>query len=235
MNLEEIYTKHDNLKYIEDLVSFLIDKYKLEDYVKELNIDDEFNESCNANYNPYYKKLNLYLYSTKVEFGTLNHYIYRMQKGSKEYNDNYSLFLVKTILHELTHAFQYKELELNKNDSIHSLLKEEFDYFSNGLMNVKDEIFYKLFYGYVLVERNAKCNSKRLLLELNNEHKFIDDNNTKHLENEYKKALNSRYSIICPCKKYYMLRNKIDEYNSISFDENYDIETRKSWGMKLIK
>jgi len=228
MNIKEIENKYDNQSYLRKLMYFFIDKYDLYDYVKGVNISNEFNKKNNACYNLENQEIYIYIESILKSFSYYNYYIYRINPGSKEYNYTCSSFFLENILHELTHAMQCKELDSNKKDSLHKIINDQFEYVLNNRN-------YKHLYEYSLLERNANINSKKLLLDLINENNLYDGKLNKSIDYNYIKLLNSKYGIICPSEMFYLLSGKISDYKKIPFNENYDTDLKKSWGMPLIK
>jgi hypothetical protein len=100
-------------------------------------------------------------------------------------------------------------------------------------LDVREKILYRWFHDWILTEKNAECNSRRLLLELNNKLDFMSKSELELCKKELVKYLDYGYTSKSASENYYILRGKHREYFQISFEEDYDEFTRKSWGMPL--
>jgi hypothetical protein len=220
-----------NTKQIEDLVSYLVNIYKLNNYIKVLNITFKSHLNTIATYFPTKKELNLYLKAIDYSSYNLSYFI-----NESNIKRNSNLYLLQTILHELTHAKQTKLSEENINDSLHILITEGIELGSRCPTNltIREKVLYTFCHDLILTEKNANCESVKNIIELDNKENFLTNNELIYLENLQEKYLNKGYTkTSSAAKNYYNLRGKVKEYKKIPFNEDYDDYTKRSWGMPL--
>jgi hypothetical protein len=221
-------------EYLKDLCLELIDIYDLNNYVKSINIIDEYNKKICACYYPTKEEINIYLKSVYESFYK---YVtqYEVFTSIKEQNRRYYLYLLQVLLHELMHVEQTKLSCEDNNDSLHILVKEGIELGSRCPNNLtpREKLLYTFFHDKILTEKNANCNSIKSLIELNDKNDFLSKYELITYRNELEKYLNYGYTTKSASENYYILRGKQKEYKKIPFNENYSEFTRRSWGMPL--
>jgi hypothetical protein len=223
-----------NSEYIKELTTNLIKEYSLEEFVLNLNILDNYNKKSCANYYPSTKTLNIHQKSIYQSF-YMWYSQYNLISSEERLNRGYGIYLLKVLLHELTHASQYKEYQKFNTDSLGIIINEgiELGLRCPDKLTIREKILYNAFHDRILTEKNAECNSRKLLIELNDKIDFLSKNELIECKNELIKYLDYGYTKKSACENYYLLRGKHKEYTKIPFNENYNDFTRKSWGMPL--
>jgi hypothetical protein len=221
--------------YLLELCQRLIGLYDLGDYVNRINIIDGYHKKFCAYYLPMQRELNFYLKSVYESF---YRYItqYEIYTNIKEQNRLYYHYLLKIMLHELTHVEQTKLSYDDNSDSLHILVREGIELGSRCpvSLTIREKVLYSCFYNWILTEKNANCNAIKRLIELNWIEDFLSKDELIAYKNELEKYLDYGYTHKSAAENYYILRGKQKEYKKILFTENYDDYTRRSWGMPFI-
>lgn len=165
--------------------------------------------------------------------------------SKKSFATFYNLNCLNIIFHESCHVEQmrkYKEKSAGVGSSLQSIIDEGLDFGSRlpNHVNFKERLFYHFFYDKFLFERDAAISSLFRLLDLANELSIISRGERLYfnrmlletcIKNYKMDSLNS--GLISASEYYYQVRGKSDEFDRISFSENYDNITKISWGMPI--
>ena len=218
---------------IYDLANYFKEYYELNDYIQKV----EFKSI---------KGDGLYLVNEKTLILDLNRILnssYNQYKHIDElYNFNleryYLINIIFTLLHEISHAEQVKLSDENVDDTLHKIVREgiELGRRSPDNLTLDEKILDFKFHDKLLTERNANINAYYKMYCLNDldllgigELRYIIDRLNKYLSSGY-------YIYKNPCRTYYALRNKRDEYKQLDFnDKDYDLYTKLSWGFPVDK
>lgn len=227
------YIDNDSLN---NLVNYIIKEKSLENYIKKFHLDNKCKKNYQGIYYPTEKELFLYQYNINYSFYKWYHET-GLPLDDRYLSRYYNLNMLITIYHEIEHANQNKIASIN-SDSLGILSKEGIELGSSDNHNIKDKIFYNLFYKYVLTEKNAEIIARINILNINNELDILTFDEKELLLEDLKNQILIGYKIeknLSASQHYYKLRNKINEYKNIKFDENYDVLTKLSWGMPVDK
>lgn len=201
------------------IIKSLVDFYSLREYVECVEIK--------AKRTPY---LGAYLLDEKKII--INPYVVRTDYRQEIHN----LYIINTILHEIEHAIQSKMADDPRNDSLRIIVKEGIELGKRcpTNLNIYELLLYKMFYQYILIERNAEITANIKLLRLNEELDILSTKEIDYLKfNIINRVIMGYTPKTNPVKKYYRLRHKQAEYNQIPFNESYSIRERLSWGMPI--
>ena len=153
-----------------------------------------------------------------------------------EYDRFAVLQVLLVIYHELYHVKQTKMSDENINDTIHKIAREgiELGRRSPKRLHLKERVLYNFHYHKVLTERSAEINSVAELIKLR-EKKLLIPSELKYLRDYFVKLVQMGYqNNQCPCKTYYNLRNKNEEYYNLDFnDRDYNMIERVAWGFPM--
>lgn len=138
----------------------------------------------------------------------------------------------------MKHVSQIKESETRGDDSVGIILKEGIDLGKRSPLNLtyKEKLLYKYMHDYIPTEKNEEISSIMELIYLNNQEDFLTLDELSVLYYELIKQLLKGYHLKikkCPTELYYFLRGKIEEFNNILFNEDYNNAIKLSWGLPI--
>lgn len=235
--IEDSYnTGYFNETNIISIIKALINEYELEDYVKNIFV----NVNKNKSYGQYFPETSeIYISSANILDSISKWYKYEyLELSDIAFMRLSNMLVLETIEHELTHVKQTKESELHLDDSLHKIINEGIEFGRRFPKNISfyEKTIYYLFYNKILIERNANIMAIINLLKRNEEINLFGKRELSFLKKELFNWIKYGYSEnSCPAKKYYFLRGKSKEYETITFDEEYDYTTTISWGLPINK
>lgn len=229
--------------------------YKLNNTVKDFNINNDNNNFAEATYNIDKKiiTINYFLLEDYIKDGKVNNY----SNNNLYYFVNMKFLLA--IMHELEHAKQLELLSTSKNDLTNLLIKYGYSFtileFRNSiytkLCNYQVNNLYEKTYNYNPIERMANINSLFQLLSIFNKEYNLSDRVFNYFMNEMYKIIPNGYSknifnnIISPTEVFFKMINnqniwkKLDFYNfnrhkMLELVTNkYTLEERLTLGLPL--
>lgn len=229
--------------------------YKLNNTVKDFNINNDNNNFAEATYNIDKKiiTINYLLLEDYIKDGKVNNY----SNNNLYYFVNMKFLLA--IMHELEHAKQLELLSTSKNDLTNLLIKYGYSFtileFRNSiytkLCNYQVNNLYEKTYNYNPIERMANINSLFQLLSIFNKEYNLSDRVFNYFMNEMYKIIPNGYSknifnnIISPTEVFFKMINnqniwkKLDFYNfnrhkMLELVTNkYTLEERLTLGLPL--
>lgn len=248
------YSINDELvdvKYIYQLISLVISKRQLGNYVKKVRminkfIKDDESLTC-AQYDQYNSEIIIYYANMQVAAETLSEYYHLFNDLEKTMFKN--LVITQYILHELEHALQYKQIMTSKNETLEiKLIRPSFtlgsaannksliELFKKNNISLEsyenylkeNEMLYKKYYEFDPIERLAQVNSYKTL---SNSLKAIKDtvpnlyefNKAVILEEMLKGYQESWKQATCPTELYLYGTGNKNIWKSLDFyDRNSD-------------
>ena len=223
-----------NNKYVDEyffniLFNEFMNLYKLNNTVKDFNINNDNNNFAEATYNIDKKiiTINYFLLEDYIKDGKDNNY----SNNNLYYFVNMKFLLA--VMHELEHAKQLELLSTSKNDLTNLLIKYGYSFtileFRNSiytkLCNYQVNNLYEKTYNYNPIERMANINSLFQLLSIFNKEYNLSDRVFNYFMNEMYKIIPNGYSknifnnIISPTEVFFKMINnqniwkKLDFYN----------------------
>lgn len=225
--------KEFELYQIYNLANYFKERYELNDYIDKIEFKPLPDEGL---YIVNDKKLTLDLNNIlSTSFNQYKKYIEHYNLNLERY---YLINIIITLLNEIHHAAQVKTADEGIDDTKHIIISECVDLgrrtpdnLTPEEKNLTDNLHDKL-----LTERNANINAYYDLY-LFNELDLLSTGELQYIVDRLNNYLSSGYYIYKnPCRTYYSLRNKRDEYNRLNFnDKEYDLFTKMSWGFPLDK
>ena len=199
-----IFEKQVDDEFVEIIIEILVKEYKLQDYIKGVNVTKVPNTGI-------YYDINL-----KKIVVNINELKYIVSKKIKNYKENSFLkyvFAVESIIHQLEYAYQIKFK--NENDFLGSDLLEDAEDFIDNILNLICEnglkksvnILFEAGYNY---KKNIKLCPNEKIADINifslliRELQDLNDNEVDTiLNNEYYLAILRGYEISEEPSKYY--------------------------------
>ena len=229
--------------------------YKLNNTVKDFNINNDNNNFAEATYNIDKKiiTINYFLLEDYIKDGKVNNY----SNNNLYYFVNMKFLLA--IMHELEHAKQLELLSTSKNDLTNLLIKYGYSFtileFRNSiytkLCNYQVNNLYEKTYNYNPIERMANINSLFQLLSIFNKEYNLSDRVFNYFMNEMYKIIPNGYSknifnnIISPTEVFFKMINNQNIWKDLDFynfnrhkmlelvTNKYTIEERLTLGLPL--
>lgn len=201
--------------------------YKLNNTVKDFNINNDNNNFAEATYNIDKKiiTINYFLLEDYIKDGKVNNY----SNNNLYYFVNMKFLLA--IMHELEHAKQLELLSTSKNDLTNLLIKYGYSFtileFRNSiytkLCNYQVNNLYEKTYNYNPIERMANINSLFQLLSIFNKEYNLSDRVFNYFMNEMYKIIPNGYSknifnnIISPTEVFFKMINNQNIWKDLDF------------------
>lgn len=201
--------------------------YKLNNTVKDFNINNDNNNFAEATYNIDKKiiTINYFLLEDYIKDGKVNNY----SNNNLYYFVNMKFLLA--IMHELEHAKQLELLSTSKNDLTNLLIKYGYSFtileFRNSiytkLCNYQVNNLYEKTYNYNPIERMANINSLFQLLSIFNKEYNLSDRVFNYFMNEMYKIIPNGYSknifnnIISPTEVFFKMINNQNIWKNLDF------------------
>lgn len=229
--------------------------YKLNNTVKDFNINNDNNNFAEATYNIDKKiiTINYFLLEDYIKDGKVNNY----SNNNLYYFVNMKFLLA--IMHELEHAKQLELLSTSKNDLTNLLIKYGYSFtileFRNSiytkLCNYQVNNLYEKTYNYNPIERMANINSLFQLLSIFNKEYNLSDRVFNYFMNEMYKIIPNGYSknifnnIISPTEVFFKMINNQNIWKDLDFynfnrhkmlelvTNKYTLEERLTLGLPL--
>lgn len=221
-----------NNKYVDEyffniLFNEFMNLYKLNNTVKDFNINNDNNNFAEATYNIDKKiiTINYFLLEDYIKDGKVNNY----SNNNLYYFVNMKFLLA--IMHELEHAKQLELLSTSKNDLTNLLIKYGYSFtileFRNSiytkLCNYQVNNLYEKTYNYNPIERMANINSLFQLLSIFNKEYNLSDRVFNYFMNEMYKIIPNGYSknifnnIISPTEVFFKMINNQNIWKNLDF------------------
>ncbi len=221
-----------NNKYVDEyffniLFNEFMNLYKLNNTVKDFNINNDNNNFAEATYNIDKKiiTINYFLLEDYIKDGKVNNY----SNNNLYYFVNMKFLLA--IMHELEHAKQLELLSTSKNDLTNLLIKYGYSFtileFRNSiytkLCNYQVNNLYEKTYNYNPIERMANINSLFQLLSIFNKEYNLSDRVFNYFMNEMYKIIPNGYSknifnnIISPTEVFFKMINNQNIWKDLDF------------------
>lgn len=221
-----------NNKYVDEyffniLFNEFMNLYKLNNTVKDFNINNDNNNFAEATYNIDKKiiTINYFLLEDYIKDGKVNNY----SNNNLYYFVNMKFLLA--IMHELEHAKQLELLSTSKNDLTNLLIKYGYSFtileFRNSiytkLCNYQVNNLYEKIYNYNPIERMANINSLFQLLSIFNKEYNLSDRVFNYFMNEMYKIIPNGYSknifnnIISPTEVFFKMINNQNIWKNLDF------------------
>ena len=221
--------------FVQSISRILIKKYKLEKYIKDINVTKIPNTGIY--YEPRLKKLVV----------NINELKFIVNKKIRKYNDNNLLkyvFAVESIIHQLEYAYQIKFKD--ENDFIGKELLEDTENFIENILNLLFEnglkksvsILHETGHNY---KKNFKLSPNERIADINTFNELIrslqdlnDDEVDSILNNEYYLAILRGYEISEEPSKYYYdsIGSKKDWTEVDNFSNRINAFERAKLGLK---
>lgn len=228
--IDDLYNKYYlSEKDVLRILKILITENNLNDVVENVIVDD------------HNKHLGTYVIKDKTISINVPYIIDNSHNWMNRYPDQYSerfsirfanLQILETILHELRHANQIKELNSKENTPIKIIIQESLDIINSSWLIKK--AFYSLHKDCILIERDAYISSLIELLNINERLDIISPfEKNEYMNSKLVKLIKNGYSKTnSPSEKFLKLRNRISEYENLnSSTKDYDNITKLSWGL----
>lgn len=221
-----------NNKYVDEyffniLFNEFMNLYKLNNTVKDFNINNDNNNFAEATYNIDKKiiTINYFLLEDYIKDGKVNNY----SNNNLYYFVNMKFLLA--VMHELEHAKQLELLSTSKNDLTNLLIKYGYSFtvleFRNSiytkLCNYQVNNLYEKTYNYNPIERMANINSLFQLLSIFNKEYNLSDRVFNYFMNEMYKIIPNGYSknifnnIISPTEVFFKMINNQNIWKNLDF------------------
>ena len=221
-----------NNKYVDEyffniLFNEFMNLYKLNNTVKDFNINNDNNNFAEATYNIDKKliTINYFLLEDYIKDGKVNNY----SNNNLYYFVNMKFLLA--VMHELEHAKQLELLSTSKNDLTNLLIKYGYSFtileFRNSiytkLCNYQVNNLYEKTYNYNPIERMANINSLFQLLSIFNKEYNLSDRVFNYFMNEMYKVIPNGYSknifnnIISPTEVFFKMINNQNIWKNLDF------------------
>ena len=221
-----------NNKYVDEyffniLFNEFMNLYKLNNTVKDFNINNDNNNFAEATYNIDKKiiTINYFLLEDYIKDGKVNNY----SNNNLYYFVNMKFLLA--VMHELEHAKQLELLSTSKNDLTNLLIKYGYSFtileFRNSiytkLCNYQVNNLYEKTYNYNPIERMANINSLFQLLSIFNKEYNLSDRVFNYFMNEMYKIIPHGYStnifnnIISPTEVFFKMINNQNIWKNLDF------------------
>lgn len=221
-----------NNKYADEyffniLFNEFMNLYKLNNTVKDFNINNDNNNFAEATYNIDKKiiTINYFLLEDYIKDGKVNNY----SNNNLYYFVNMKFLLA--VMHELEHAKQLELLSTSKNDLTNLLIKYGYSFtileFRNSiytkLCNYQVNNLYEKTYNYNPIERMANINSLFQLLSIFNKEYNLSDRVFNYFMNEMYKIIPNGYSknifnnIISPTEVFFKMINNQNIWKNLDF------------------
>lgn len=221
-----------NNKYVDEyffniLFNEFMNLYKLNNTVKDFNINNDNNNFAEATYNIDKKiiTINYFLLEDYIKDGKDNNY----SNNNLYYFVNMKFLLA--VMHELEHAKQLELLSTSKNDLTNLLIKYGYSFtileFRNSiytkLCNYQVNNLYEKTYNYNPIERMANINSLFQLLSIFNKEYNLSDRVFNYFMNEMYKIIPNGYSknifnnIISPTEVFFKMINNQNIWKNLDF------------------
>lgn len=221
-----------NNKYVDEyffniLFNEFMNLYKLNNTVKDFNINNDNNNFAEATYNIDKKiiTINYFLLEDYIKDGKDNNY----SNNNLYYFVNMKFLLA--VMHELEHAKQLELLSTSKNDLTNLLIKYGYSFtileFRNSiytkLCNYQVNNLYEKTYNYNPIERMADINSLFQLLSIFNKEYNLSDRVFNYFMNEMYKIIPNGYSknifnnIISPTEVFFKMINNQNIWKNLDF------------------
>ena len=221
-----------NNKYVDEyffniLFKEFMNLYKLNNTVKDFNINNDNNNFAEATYNIDKKiiTINYFLLEDYIKDGKDNNY----SNNNLYYFVNMKFLLA--VMHELEHAKQLELLSTSKNDLTNLLIKYGYSFtileFRNSiytkLCNYQVNNLYEKTYNYNPIERMADINSLFQLLSIFNKEYNLSDRVFNYFMNEMYKIIPNGYSknifnnIISPTEVFFKMINNQNIWKNLDF------------------
>ena len=224
---EQCFSNH----IVAEIIELLIREKRLDNYVDVIS----FNYDKNENDGAYLPNDNRLIINTNIISENAAKWYNReeIDKNDTNFTRINNLFLLNIIYHEINHVIQTKEADKKINDSLHKIIKDGIEIARRNpdKLNYNEEILYKYFYVNILTERNAEIMS---LYTLSNFNQIFTKSELQCIKEKLISYMKFGYhGKATPAYSYYRLLKRHKEYKELSFDENYDVLTRISWGLPL--
>ena len=221
-----------NNKYVDEyffniLFNEFMNLYKLNNTVKDFNINNDNNNFAEATYNIDKKiiTINYFLLEDYIKDGKVNNY----SNNNLYYFVNMKFLLA--VMHELEHAKQLELLSTSKNDLTNLLIKYGYSFtileFRNSiytkLCNYQVNNLHEKTYNYNPIERMANINSLFQLLSIFNKEYNLSDRVFNYFMNEMYKIIPNGYSknifnnIISPTEVFFKMINNQNIWKNLDF------------------
>ena len=230
--LKDLFKSHVfELYQINDLAYYLKEYYELNDYIKKIEFKSIPGDG-------------LYMVNDKtltidvdnILSSSFNQYSKYVEFYNLHFDRYYLINIILTLLHEINHARQVKMSDENIDDTLHKIVREgvELGRRSPNNLTPVERILNNSFHDKILTERNANINAYYDFY-LFNELKLLGQGELIYIVDRLNQYLSSGYYLYKnPCKVYYSLRDKREEYNNLDFnDKNYALYTKLSWGFPV--